>query len=424
MTDSPPLPRRKYTATLGGMASYIDGTTLVSLGTAVVLFRDQLHISAWGIGALVAALQLSFATGAVIGGRLGDLFGRRAVYSVDLLVYAAGALIIVLSPNQATLFTGVIVTGLAMGADVPTSLALVFEEADDGQGGSAVAYCQTLLLAGVVVTQIIGFVVADMGALGARLLFVHPLVVAIVVWILRRKVDESAAWEKACALPRAAERRNLKAVFSQTSGVAMVATALFYVATAMTPNTVGQFSTYLITTLSHSTTRTATVVGLLGVLVSVAAALLFQRLVDTPGRGAVFALGLVTLVLGPLVCVIAGFSLWSVVVMMVIISIGSPCAGEGIYKVWTQEIFPTEIRGTAQGLTYGVARFATAGFSLLTPALATGSPTTLMLVLSGLSVLAAAVGLLWIPRLTRHGDSGSGAEAATLSAATPPLEKA
>jgi len=60
-----------------------------------------------------------------------------------------------------------------------------------------------------------------------------------------------------------------------------------------------------------------------------------------------------------------------------------------MYRIFTQEIFPTEIRSTSQGFTYGMARYCMAGFSLLTPALVAFSPTLLMVLL---------IAWVWPPR--------------------------
>lgn len=415
--------RPRFTATLGGMASYIDGATIVTLGMSVVLFQQQLHLGTWSVGALSAALALSFATGAIVGGRLGDLLGRRAVYSADLLIYAAGVLTVIVSPNQAVLFTGIVVTGLAMGADVPTSLALVFEEARTGRQGAAVAYSQTLWLTGVGVTQIIGFAVADLGGLGARLLFAHLFVVAVVVWILRRGVAESALWERSRTAPGSIERRNAKAVFGKPHGVALVATALYFIISGVMPNTIGQFGAYLIVTLGHSTTRVFTLIGVATLVLGILIALLFQRVVDTSARTLFFVLGVATLVLGPLVPTLSHFTLASLVVLFLLNTIGGTWAGEGLYKVWTQEIFPTEIRSTAQGLTYGVTRYAMAAFGLFTPTLVANSPNLLMLILVGLGLAAAGIGLFWIPRLPRHRPENAPAQStATGAPAAVPAE--
>ncbi|WP_326725169.1 MFS transporter [Streptomyces sp. NBC_00243] len=396
-------PRPWYIATLGGMASYLEGATMVSLSMAVILLQKQLGLSAWSVGALSASLTLSFSTGAIVGGRLGDLFGRRVIYSADLVIYALGALIVILSPNQAVLFAGVIVTGLAMGADIPASLALVAEEAPPGRQGAAVAYSQTLLMTGVGVSLVISNFVADTGSLGARLLFGHLLVVSVIVWVMRRGVAESSAWLKSRAEKNSTGRRKLKETFRKPHGTALLATTLFFVIGGIMPNTLTQFGPYLIVNLGHSTMQVFSTIGTVTFVVGLVIALLLQRFADTKSRTVCLALGLVALVIGPLVAILGNFSVASLTALFILNTIAGSWAGDGMYRIFTQEIFPTEIRSTSQGFTYGMARYCMAGFGLLTPALVAFSPTLLMLLLIGLGLAAAAIGLLWLPRIPRHG---------------------
>ncbi|WP_329319804.1 MFS transporter [Streptomyces sp. NBC_01262] len=386
------------------MASYLDGTTSVSVGVSIVLFNSIFHLNPWMIGVLVSGFQLAFAVGAIVGGRLGDVFGRRAVYSVDLLICAMAMLVIIIAPNPAVLVVGFVITGLALGADIPASVALVFEEASAGRRGSAVAMSQVFLFSGVVLTQFIGIGVSDLGGLGARLLFVHPVVVSLIVWFLRREMKESPAWEQANVTvdARARRKRDLRLLLSQPYGSALIAITVFYVFSSVSGNITGQYSTYLITTISKSTVLTATIVSVGTTLLLIAAGVAFQRLVDrTAARRVLFVLGTALTAVGSLVPVTAGFSLWSVVVMLCATGVGFAWAGEGLFRVWTQEIFPTEIRSTSQGLTYGIGRFAIAGYGVFVPALAATGPTALMVVMAACGAVTALLGLLWIPQLTR-----------------------
>ncbi|MFD9323836.1 MFS transporter [Streptomyces sp. NPDC060053] len=405
MSETATRSRPWYTATLGGMASYLDGATIVTVGMSSVILQQQFAMSSWSIGALNSVLMFMFATGAVIGGRLGDVLGRRKVYAVDLVVYAVGVVTVLCASDQATLFVGVIITGLAMGADVPTSLALMAEEAADGRQGSTVAYAQTLWLAGVAVVQILGFFVGDLGATGVRIMFAHLLVVAVVVWILRRGVPESADWQRTRRSP--VGRRDLREVFRKPYGVGLLATGLYFVISGIMPNTVGQFGAFLVVNLGHSTVRVFSLIGWATMVVGLAVALLFQRLADSPLRRVLLVIGLVSLAAGPLVAMVGGFSLASLVVLFVANTVAGTWAGEGLYKVWSQEIFPTRIRSTAQGLTFGAARYVMAVFGLFTPTLVQDAPTMFMGVLIALGVVATVIGLLWLPRLPRHGLRGA-----------------
>ena len=136
------------TAILGGFASYIDSAVIVAGGTAWVLYQDVMKLSSWDIGALSAILTFALAIGAAVGGRLGDRFGRKRVFSIDLLVLAFGLLVLMLAPSAAFLYAGVVIAGLAIGADIPVSLALIAEEAPPDQRSRLVAFSQVLWLLG------------------------------------------------------------------------------------------------------------------------------------------------------------------------------------------------------------------------------------------------------------------------------------
>jgi MFS transporter, SP family, inositol transporter len=85
-------------------------------------------MSSTAIGLLPAfsSNAISCGVGALIGGRLGDKFGRKRFYnSLDLLLFIVGVLIIVFAANVGMLFAGYIIAGLAVGADVPTSWSLI-----------------------------------------------------------------------------------------------------------------------------------------------------------------------------------------------------------------------------------------------------------------------------------------------------------
>src|SRR5256885_2206190 len=128
--DSSVVSRQQWKwSVLAGMASYLDAGSIVALSAGLALFQTYLGLSDGAVGALAAIgpNAIGCAVGAFVGGRLGDKLGRKRIYKYDLLVYAAGILCIALAVNTPMLFIGTFVVGVAVGADVPTSLALVGE---------------------------------------------------------------------------------------------------------------------------------------------------------------------------------------------------------------------------------------------------------------------------------------------------------
>lgn len=110
----PPIEKRLWkVATLSGMASYLDAALIVSIGVNLAIYRDAYDMGVWMAGAISAIVTICIAVGALVGGRLADVFGRRRLYNLDILCYALGAIVITLAPDDITLLVGVLLAGLA-----------------------------------------------------------------------------------------------------------------------------------------------------------------------------------------------------------------------------------------------------------------------------------------------------------------------
>src|ERR687894_6040 len=81
---------------LAGTASYIEARSIVALGAGLALWQEYLGLRDTTLGLLTALGPNAFgaAIGVLVGGRLGDLFGRKRIYQYDLLVYGLGTLLI------------------------------------------------------------------------------------------------------------------------------------------------------------------------------------------------------------------------------------------------------------------------------------------------------------------------------------------
>ncbi|HET9222944.1 MAG TPA: MFS transporter [Roseiflexaceae bacterium] len=124
----------RHTSTLADRHSgrhglLLDAGAIVTTGTALVLYQSTLNLNEVAIGILSGLLTLFFALGAVVGGWLGDRFGRRRVFTASLVLYAVGITALMAALHPAMLYVGVVLSGIAIGADLPVSLALIAEEA-------------------------------------------------------------------------------------------------------------------------------------------------------------------------------------------------------------------------------------------------------------------------------------------------------
>ena len=406
---------------LAGMASYIDAGSIVALAAGLALWEQYLGLSSTTLGLLAALGPNAFgaALGALIGGRLGDLFGRKRIYQYDLLVYAFGTLLIVFSVNLPMLLIGTFIVGVAVGADVPTSLALLGEFSPSRARGRLMGLSQVAWSLGPIVVFVLAFVLTPLDLLGNRIVFAHLFVVAIVTWALRRGMVESSIWTAASgtgeaeptsdpeaqpeeagvpADPLAASR--LRNLLLGPTMAAMVFTATVYLFWNLAAGTFGVFSPYILKTLGTQSQAASVALSCAGFVVTlVVVVLIFMPFSDRSdrSRSIMWSVGAVLNVASVAQLLIFPFNTVSAIALVVLFGTGAALAGEPFYKTWSQEVFPTMLRTTAQGLTFGVARLFLGIWSFFVPALASLSIRPVALILMIFLLISGVVGFLFMP---------------------------
>lgn len=401
------LPRASWhMAILAGMASYLDAGAIITSGGALVLYRDRFGLSMGQIGALSAILTFLFALGALLGGRLGDRFGRRRVFNTTMTGLAAGAALLVFAADTWMVYAGTMIVGFCIGADLPVSMAMIAEESPPGFRGRLVAFSHVLWMAAIGMTFVLQTAVGGMGPFGARVMWGHILLVAVLVLVLRTALPESGEWVRANARRAAAlaeggavDTGGLRRLFGRDFIKPLVALGLFYGVFNLAANTGGQFGTLLYTEGAKVSVSTAGLVNVLQLVVSIACAVLFLRVVDRPSRMAWFLVGGACAVAAQAIPAVFGVNLVSLAAWQVLQGIGGAFAGESMWKVWSQELFPTLLRSTAQGATTFFTRVLAAMAALGTPYLIQDGPTTLFLALTAAVAFTTLLGWLWIRKL-------------------------
>ncbi|MFI5607961.1 MFS transporter [Amycolatopsis sp. NPDC051903] len=386
---------------LAGMASYLDAGSIVALGAGLALFQTYLGLGSGAVGALAAIgpNALGCALGAFIGGRLGDRLGRKRIYKYDLLVYAAGIACIMLAVNAPMLFIGTVVVGVAVGADVPTSLALVGEFSPAKARGKLLGFTQVAWNAGPVVVLVLALALSPLGLLGIRIVFAHLLVVAVLTWALRRGLAESARWRTA-STSAASTVHKLRALFTGGNLKALGWTATIYVFWNVAAGTNGIFTPYIIKTLNAGSQAASVALSCAGFVIGALATVLwFMRYADRGHRTrrTLWGVGAVLQVVAFLLYLLLPFTVPVILANIVLFAVGGALAGEAFYKVFSQELFPTMLRGTAQGFTFGVARTVLGIWSFFVPALATAGIGPVAALLALFLLISGVAGYFFMP---------------------------
>jgi MFS family permease len=147
--------------TLGAFFDVIEQNTVGIVGPSL---KEHWGVSSAQIGLLASATFGSMYCGALLGGWLSDLKGRKTMFNFNLALYSVGGLVCALAPNIATVFLGRIIVGFGLGGEFVVGLALLAElnstkfratavsllQVGAGGLGNPVAYAYGWLIVGLI----------------------------------------------------------------------------------------------------------------------------------------------------------------------------------------------------------------------------------------------------------------------------------
>lgn len=388
---------------LAGLANYIDAGSIVAGSAALALWATEYNLSDSFIGILGAfsANAISAGVGALIGGRLCDMFGRKKIYQYDMLFYAFGMLWLVFASQPWMIVVGFVLVGLAVGADIPASWSLIAEMAPSKERGKHSGVAQVLWYLGPVVVLVMFFLLAPLGILGAQIVFAHLAIIALILTLLRSSMKESEIWEKAQEeTSREGRKRtaSFASLFTPANVKAMVFLISMYGIWNLWAGTNGFFFPYILSTVGDESQAMSVALQAAGFLVAmVSIAFIFMPLSDKVSQRLLFGISALIQIAGMVLLAIFPLTTPVALAYVVLVWFGSGFGAQSFFQLWSAELFPTLLRSTAQGFTFAVVRIGLGIFSFFVPALTATGFTTLAWILTGFLVVSGLIGVIWAP---------------------------
>ncbi|HLZ25311.1 MAG TPA: MFS transporter [Ktedonobacterales bacterium] len=120
---------------LGSSMVFIDGTVV---NVALPVLQQELHATVAGVQWVVEAYALFLAALILVGGSLGDRFGRRRVFTVGVALFTVASVACGLAPGIVTLIIARAVQGVGGALLTPGSLAIISASFSADQRGRAI----------------------------------------------------------------------------------------------------------------------------------------------------------------------------------------------------------------------------------------------------------------------------------------------
>ncbi|EAC2570959.1 MFS transporter [Listeria monocytogenes] len=388
------------------LTNYLDSGCIVAGASGLTLWATQFGLSSFAVGLLgaVSANAFGSAIGALIGGHLADKYGRKFIYTYNMLVYMLGVTIIMFAMNFPMLLIGFLVTGLSVGAGVPASWTYISEMADPSIRARNIGISQFAWSCGPAIIFTLGIIVSPLGLLGNRLLFLSLLIVAFVAWQLQRKLEESKDWEAEQVKMKESGNRLEHSFKTAFSSMVNVKSVLFLVGVYLFWNLVagamGFFMPFVYETVGGlSNTQANLLQAVLWILTAASTYFGFAKFGDRVSHRGLFFVGALMAVASWVVLTFVGMSwvgLWTFVILW---GISAGIGAQAFYALWSTELFPTKYRGGVQGVMFFLVRGSTGVWSIVFPViLANLGFTVAGTIMIGLLTVSLLIGVIWAPK--------------------------
>ncbi|EDN9105117.1 MFS transporter [Listeria monocytogenes] len=388
------------------LTNYLDSGCIVAGASGLTLWATQFGLSSFAVGLLgaVSANAFGSAIGALIGGHLADKYGRKFIYTYNMLVYMLGVTIIMFAMNFPMLLIWFLVTGLSVGAGVPASWTYISEMADPSIRARNIGISQFAWSCGPAIIFTLGIIVSPLGLLGNRLLFLSLLIVAFVAWQLQRKLEESKDWEAEQVKMKESGNRLEHPFKTAFSSMVNVKSVLFLVGVYLFWNLVagamGFFMPFVYETVGGlSNTQANLLQAVLWILTAASTYFGFAKFGDRVSHRGLFFVGALMAVASWVVLTFVGMSwvgLWTFVILW---GISAGIGAQAFYALWSTELFPTKYRGGVQGVMFFLVRGSTGVWSIVFPViLANLGFTVAGTIMIGLLTVSLLIGVIWAPK--------------------------
>ncbi|MET0979621.1 MAG: MFS transporter [Paeniglutamicibacter terrestris] len=389
------------------MSNYMEAGAIIALATSLTLWQGAFGFddALVGVIAAVSANAFGSALGAAIGGPLCDRLGRKFIYTYDLLVFMIGALMLTFASGVVPLMIGVILMGIAVGAGVPASWTYIAEEAPSEHRAAHVGAAQLAWSIGPAIGFALAILVAPLGVMGSRLIFLHLFIIAGITWWVRRGLPESKAWknlrkEQVRIGTKISFFSGMRGLFSNRKNFGALA---FLLGVYGLWNTVaGQSGIFQPRVYAAAGVESATHQNLLQVLVWTLTALAtyfgFMRYGDKVSRRWLYFAGALLGVSAWVVLIFAPPGAFSLFYFAVAWGVSAGLGAQAFYGLWAAELFATKYRASAQGVLFMLARVMVGLLSLVFPIMlnSIGLEKVGMIII-GLLVAALLIGTIWAP---------------------------
>jgi SHS family lactate transporter-like MFS transporter len=313
----------------------------------VFMFKDisaELHSSMQVVSTAVLLTLGMRPVGAFLFGRLADRFGRKPTLMWNIIAYSFLEMLSGFAPSMTTLLIVRALFGVAMGGEWGIGSALTMETIPASARGFVSGLLQAGYPSGYFLASLAVYLFYD--KLGWRYMFVLGVLPAVLVFFIRRGIDESPAWQEQRHKPR----QGIMAVLRRDWKLAVYAILLMTAFNFFSHGSQDAYPNLFLKVQHHFDTHMSSLITGIANIGAICGGIFFGTLSQKIGRRrAIMIAALLALPVLPF---------WAFGSTPVILAAGaffmqiSVQGAWGVIPAHLNELSPPEIRGTFPGFVY------------------------------------------------------------------------
>ncbi|NMW65033.1 MFS transporter [Mobiluncus mulieris] len=395
---------------------FLEGYVLAIVGVALVPIAEELKIDSWWSGMIGVASLIGLMFGATLGGWLTDLVGRKKMFVLDVLIIILLSVLcmFITSPHQ--LFVLRLLLGVAVGADYPIATSMIIEFTPLRYRAISMGFIAAVWYLGANVAYLAGYFFVETPN-GWRWMLGSSVIPCVIILFGRWFIPESPRWlmskgrvEESEAIvhqfygqnivlgDEPIEKTKVSKIFQGTYVKRILFVGVIWLCQAIPMYAIYTYGPVILTKLGLGEGRPSLIgemiIGTFFLIGTIPAMFLAEwwgrrPLIIYTFLGMTIAMAALSMLPSPsFVTIFICFGLYALLA-------GGPGNLQWLYP---NELFPTDVRGTAMGFAMAFSRIGTVVSIYVLPSfLEMYGSQAMMMAAAIISAVGLAVSIVWAP---------------------------
>lgn len=178
-----------------GTAWLFDAVDVALLSFIMPLLKTEWQLNATELGLVGAVTSVGMALGAIVCGRLADVYGRKHVLMGTLILFSLSNLALVFAPNVQWFMVIRFLTGVGLGGELPVAATMIADHYTGTKRSQMLVLVDSFWAYGWIIASLIAYLVIPLW--GWRAAAAFTVIAALYAFVLREHLPVEAPRPKA-----------------------------------------------------------------------------------------------------------------------------------------------------------------------------------------------------------------------------------